>query len=99
MQTTHTSPTSGPQALISQYFRQSTHLIVELAVDGVSCSIDHLEGVGAIAIHVAVAIGDAPVTKEERDLVGGLRTKGDEVPEHVHILEGREGGWEEGREE
>ena len=95
----HTSPTSGPQALISQYFRQSTHLIVEFAVDGVSCCVDHLEGVGAITIHVAVAIRDAPVTEEEGDLVGGLWTKGDEVPEHVHILEGREGGWVGGREE
>ena len=59
---------------------------MELAVDGVSCCVDHLEGVGAIAIHVAVAIGDAPVTEEEGDLVGGLWTKGDEVPEHIHIL-------------
>ena len=64
---------------------------MELAVDGASCCVDHLEGVGAIAIHVAVAIRDAPVTEEEGDLVGGLRTKGDEVPEHIHILGGREG--------
>ena len=53
----------------------------------------------AIAVHVAVAIWDSPVTKEEGDLVGGLWTKGDEVPEHIHILEGgrerrREGGSE-----
>ena len=43
---------------------------------------------GAIAVHVAVAIWDSPVTEEEGDLVGGLWTKGDEVPEHIHILEG-----------
>ena len=59
---------------------------MELAVDGVSCCIDHLEGVRAIAIHMAMAIRNAPVTEEEGDLVGGLRMKGDEVPEHVHIL-------------
>ena len=69
---------------------------MELAVDGASCSIDHLEGVGAIAVHVAVTIRDASVTKEEGDLMGGLWTKGDEVPEHVHILVGREGGGRKG---
>ena len=77
----------------------SSHLVVELAVDGVFGLVDQLEGMGAIAIHVTVAIGDAPVTEEEGDLVGGLWTKGDEVPEHIHILEGgrerrREGGRE-----
>ena len=72
---------------------------MELAVDGVSCYVDHLEGVGAIAIHVAVAIRDAPVTEQEGDLVGGLWTKGDEVPEHVHILVGREGGGRKGGRE
>jgi len=41
------------------------HLVVELAVDGVTRCIDQLEGVGAIAVHVAVAIRDAPVTEEE----------------------------------
>ena len=47
----------------------------------------------AIAVHVAVAIRDSPVTEEEGDLVGGLWTKGDEVPEHIHILEGKKGGF------
>jgi len=41
------------------------HLVVELAVDGVTRCIDQFEGVGAISIHVAVAIRDAPVTEEE----------------------------------
>jgi len=40
-------------------------LVVELAVDGVTRCIDQFEGVGAIAVHVAVAIRDAPVTEEE----------------------------------
>ena len=70
---------------------ENTHLVVEVAVDRVSCCVDHLEGVGTIAIHVAVAIRDASVTEEEWDLVGGLWTKGDEVPEHIYILVGRKG--------
>ena len=39
-----------------------------------------------------MAVGDAPVAKEERDLVGGLWTKSDEVPEHVGILFEERGG-------
>ena len=60
---------------------------MELAVDGLSIFIHHLEGVRAVAVHVAMAVGDAPIAKEERDLVGGFGTKSDEVPEHVGILE------------
>ena len=60
-----------------------------LGSGGILHVADHLEGVGPIAVHVAVAIRDASVTEEERDLVGGLWTKGDEVPEHIYILEGR----------
>ena len=72
---------------------------MKLAVDGVSCCVHHLKCVGAIAIHVAVAVRDAPVTEEEGDLVGSLWTKGDKVPEHIHILVGRERRREGGRGE
>ena len=65
---------------------------MELAVDRVSYWVDHLEGVGAIAVHVAVAIRDASVTEEEGDLVGGLWAKGDKVPEHIYILVGKRRG-------
>ena len=41
------------------------HLVVELAVDGVTRCIDQFEGVGTIAVHVAVAIGNASVAEEE----------------------------------
>ena len=41
---------------------------------------------GSVAVHVSEAIGDAPVAKQERDLVGRLGTEGEEVPEHVHVL-------------
>ena len=71
----------------------STYLVVELAVDGFSVLVDHFEGMGAIAVHVTMAIGDAPITEQERDLVGGLRTKSDKVPEHVGILSREGRGW------
>ena len=61
---------------------------MELAVDGLSVLVDQLEGVTAVAVHVAVAVGDSPVTEQEGDLVCGLRTEGDEVPEHVRVLWG-----------
>ena len=53
----------------------SSDLVVELAVDGISGLVDQLEGVGAIAVHVTVAIGDASITEEKGDLVAGLGTK------------------------
>ena len=54
---------------------------------------------GAIAIHVPVAIGDASVTEEERDLVGGLWAKGDKVPNiSTSLKKGREGGIGFGRD-
>ena len=44
-----------------------TNLIVELAVDifRISISVDQFEGVGAIAIHVVVAVWDPRVTEQE----------------------------------
>ena len=59
---------------------------MELAVDCLTILVDQLEGVGAVAIHVPVAIGNASVTEQEGHLVGGLRAKTNEVPEHVWIL-------------
>ena len=38
-----------------------TYLIMELAVDGLSLSIDKLEGMGAIPIHVPIPIWDTTV--------------------------------------
>ena len=64
----------------------TAHLVVELAVDWCPITIDQLEGVRAIAIHVPVAIWDATVTEQEGHLVGGLWAETDEVPEHVRIL-------------
>ncbi len=64
------------------------YLQVKLAVDTAPIFIHQLEGMGAIAIHVPIAVWYASVTEQEGHLVCGLWTKGDEVPEHVHILYG-----------
>mmetsp|Transcript_6295 Transcript_6295/g.9563 ORF Transcript_6295/g.9563 Transcript_6295/m.9563 type:complete len:370 (-) Transcript_6295:238-1347(-) len=61
-------------------------LEVILHIERLSSSIHVLEGVAAVPIHVAVAIGGTSVAHQERDLVSGFRTKGDEVPEHVGVL-------------
>ena len=70
------------------YFSNGTtaHLVVELAVDWCPITIDQLEGVRAIAIHVPKTIWDATVTEQEGHLVGGLWAETEEVPEHVWIL-------------
>ena len=45
------------------------HLVMELAVDWLAIFVHQLEGVGAIAIHVTVAIRDASITEQEGHLV------------------------------
>ena len=67
--------------------KTKAYLVVELAVMSLAFVVDQLEGVAAITIHEAVAIRNTTVTKQEGHLVGGLRTQGDEVPEHVRILQ------------
>ena len=42
---------------------------MELAVDGVAIFVHQLEGVGAIAIHMTVAIRDTSIAEQEGDLV------------------------------
>lgn len=62
------------------------HLVVELAVDGLASGIDQFEGVGAVAVHLAVTVRDASVGEQEHGLVGGLRPQRDEIPEHIRVL-------------
>ena len=52
----------------------------------VALFVDQLEGVGAVAVHVAVTVRDAAVGEEEGHLVHRLRPQRDEVPEHVSVL-------------
>lgn len=43
---------------------------MELAVDAFAVSVDQLEGVGTVAVHVAVAVRQASVAEQERHLRG-----------------------------
>ncbi len=40
-----------------------THLKVELAVDRVALAVDQLEGMGAVPVHVTVAVWDPAITE------------------------------------
>ena len=75
----HDQPVKALDALVG--------LVVELAVDWIALGIDHLEGVRSVSVHVPVPVGGAPIGKQEGHLVGGLRPQGDEVPEHVGVLQ------------
>lgn len=63
------------------------HLIVKLDVHCFILFIHHLEGMGAIAVHVAVTIWDASVRECDHYLMGRLWSQGDKIPEHVCILQ------------
>lgn len=41
---------------------------MELAVDGLAVGVDQLEGVRAVAVHVAVAVGKTAVAEQEGHL-------------------------------
>lgn len=64
-------------------------LQMEFGVDRFTLGIDQLEGMGSVSIHVGVAIGSAAIAEQEAHLVRGLGTQGEEVPEHVRILQMR----------
>lgn len=38
-------------------------------------------------VHVAITIGQTTVSEQEHYLMGGLWSQGDEVPEHVRVLQ------------
>ena len=59
---------------------------MKLAVDWLSILVHHFESVRTIAIHVTVAIWDTTITKQEGNLMSGLWTKANKVPEHINIL-------------
>lgn len=65
----------------------NSYLVVELAVHRLTLRIHQLEGVASVAVHEAVAVRSATITEQERHLVCRLRTEGDEVPEHVRVLQ------------
>ena len=63
---------------------------MELAIHSLILSIDKLEGVRAISVHVTVSIGSTSITKQEGDLVRGFRSEADKIPEHVRVLKNTE---------
>ena len=67
-----------------------TNLVMELAIHSLILSIDKLEGVRAIAVHVTVSIGSTSITKQEGDLVCGFGSEADKIPEHVRVLKNTE---------
>lgn len=81
----------GAGELVSLFSRQVldalSGLEVELAVVSFALVVDELEGVRAVAVHEAVAVGCAAVAEQEHDLVRGLGSQGDEVPEHVGVFQ------------
>ena len=56
---------------------------VVLDPEGLAGGVDPLEGVGAVAVHVAVGLRGAAAAHQVGDLVRGLRRAGPEVPLHV----------------
>lgn len=47
---------------------RGTDLVVELAVDWLAVAVEQLEGVRAVAVHVAVAVRETAVTEQEGHL-------------------------------
>ena len=69
---------------------------MKLAVESLIAFVDQLEGVTTKAVHVTMPVRCAPVREQNTHLMGRLGSQGDEIPEHVRILEhqgGRLNGW------
>lgn len=62
---------TAEQSPDSQLTGKSCYLVMELAVDWLALRIDQLEGVGAITVHVAIAIRNATVAEQEGHLSRG----------------------------
>ena len=60
---------------------------MKLAVDSFPFVIHQFEGVASIPIHVLISIRNTTITEQEADLMSGLWTQSDEIPEHVRILQ------------
>lgn len=59
---------------------------MHLGVDPIARFVDELQGVPAVAVHVAIAVGDTTVTHQDEDLVHRLGVLGKVVPEHARII-------------
>jgi hypothetical protein len=65
------------------------YLIMEFHIHGLVLTIYSLECMGAVTIHMTISIWNASVGKQKHGLVCGFRSQGEEVPEHVTILQYR----------
>ena len=65
------------------------YLEVKFAVDSHAFVVHQFEGMASIPIHVLISIRNTTITEQEQDLMSGLWTQSDEIPEHVGILRER----------
>lgn len=59
---------------------------MKFTVDHLVVGVYELERVGAVTVHVTMTVRNAAIPKQEHHLVRTLRSKRDEVPEHVGVL-------------
>lgn len=82
----HTPQTYLKKLHTPQTYLKKLHLQVKLAVNCFILVSNQFEGMTSIPIHVAVAVRYSSVAKQERHLVKTLRSKTNEIPEHICIL-------------
>ena len=63
------------------------YLIMEFHIHCLVLIIHGLKCMRAVTIHVTIAIWNASVGKQKHGLMHGFRSQGQEVPEHVTILQ------------
>lgn len=64
-------------------FISSISLEVKLNPEGLSLGVDPFEGVGAVAVHMSVAIGGSSIGEKNGNLMNRLGNQTEEVPEHI----------------
>mmetsp|Transcript_34855 Transcript_34855/g.86495 ORF Transcript_34855/g.86495 Transcript_34855/m.86495 type:complete len:549 (+) Transcript_34855:1360-3006(+) len=79
------APCQRPGLLSREVLDPLVSLEVHLDIGHLAVLVDKLERVGAIAVHVSVAVGRAAVAEEDRHLVDALGNQRQEIPEHVRV--------------
>lgn len=59
---------------------------MHLGIDPVTGLVDELQGVPAVAVHMAIAVGDTTVTHQDENLVHRLGVLGKVVPKHARVI-------------
>ena len=65
------------------------YLIMEFHIYSLVLSIYSLKCMRAVTIHMTISIWNASVGKQKHDLMCGFWSQGEEVPEHVSVLQYR----------